>query len=782
MSVDPDRLQAHAPFLRNFARALLKNEHDAEDLLQDTLGAALDVRARPRGDLRGWLVGVARNLARNRVRRDRRRRRREHVAARAEAVPAVDAVVPRAEMRRILARAVEELPEPDRTILLLRHFEEQSAAEIARRFGVTPKTIRLRLRRSLARLRGDLRRRYGKTRWIASLLVLAARPRPVAALPWVAGALAVALVAVGAALIARETGEPRDKRNVRTVAEVTRPHGGPPPRLPVRPPTRENRTGALDVSPPGAKERRGDPIAEPKTAPAPERRPAVAAIHNAPQKPLPKHGLTPAWGREAIWWSHGGRHYFLAVRRGPHHSDLAFDYELWIRMKDGPAPPATRTARAVRPGDAAFEATKRAWLKAGRMLARGTIHQLPSQVHLLDREPGAVLFERYNHHGHGNTLLYVDRTGHLRWTLRLKDFFSAAERGRFRDVDNSVAWSWRWSGFWVLESRRKVLLLSVDHTLLEVDLDTGVPRRADVGALLAVVREDGPEPARVRALEVVAPLRPQGLDAVLAELAHDGPPALKKRARSLLSRGRIDKLLAALAGPAETLPRVRAELRKWGRDALGPLQELARDTKQPHLLRLRALHLHHAFDPKTPVDAVHDNPAALLADGVLEWRTDGRLARWAEDQVVRFGDAAGAALRKHIRNDGVELQARREATRVLARIRTDAVFDALVALTGHTDNIIVWHAKAGLQSFPAKDLDHRFEALLLKGSPADGAIAEYFQAHPRARVIEALLRAMERRKDDVATRRALGYAVQRCSGRWVAERDDPAAWRHELGR
>ena len=79
-------LLAHAGFVRAIARSLLRDEHDAEDVVQETFLAALEHPPADRGKLRAWLGAVGRRRALKTRRAERRRKERERVAARPEAV------------------------------------------------------------------------------------------------------------------------------------------------------------------------------------------------------------------------------------------------------------------------------------------------------------------------------------------------------------------------------------------------------------------------------------------------------------------------------------------------------------------------------------------------------------------------------------------------------------------------------------------------------------------------------------------------------------------------
>src|SRR5688572_17048419 len=200
-SIRLDELLANAGWMRALALSLVRDPADAEDIVQDTW---LEVLRRPPRDpaaAEGWLARVLRNFALRRYRAEGRRRAREVRAARQEPQEdAPDALLEKLEMHRLVAAEVAALGEPYRSTVLLRFFEERSAADIARIQGVPLDTVKTRLRRGLAELRERLDRRHGGGRraWRLALFPLAG----LAALP--AGAEAAA--SVGAAGAGTGTG------------------------------------------------------------------------------------------------------------------------------------------------------------------------------------------------------------------------------------------------------------------------------------------------------------------------------------------------------------------------------------------------------------------------------------------------------------------------------------------------------------------------------------------------------------------------------------------------
>jgi RNA polymerase sigma-70 factor (ECF subfamily) len=151
-------LADHIAALRRYARALIGDRIDADDLVQDCLARALS-RAHlwhPGTDLRAWLFTILHNIHVNNV-----RSRQAHVAAEDMSFgrsrrgmttpPDQDA---RLELRD-LSRALDAIPEEQRDVLLLVGMEGMSYEEAARVSGVPIGTIMSRL----ARGRDALRRR-----------------------------------------------------------------------------------------------------------------------------------------------------------------------------------------------------------------------------------------------------------------------------------------------------------------------------------------------------------------------------------------------------------------------------------------------------------------------------------------------------------------------------------------------------------------------------------------------------------------------------------------------
>lgn len=155
--VDPaPLLEPLIPSLRRYAYALVREHAAADDLVQDTLERALSrwSSRRPDGDLRAWLFAILRNLH---VGRYREARRRGLPVAIDDAEPVDVRADPGAmlEAHDVLA-AVDQLPEEQKSLLLLVGVEDFSYDEAARILGVPVGTVMSRLSRARRRLRSIL--------------------------------------------------------------------------------------------------------------------------------------------------------------------------------------------------------------------------------------------------------------------------------------------------------------------------------------------------------------------------------------------------------------------------------------------------------------------------------------------------------------------------------------------------------------------------------------------------------------------------------------------------
>lgn len=171
--LDPQAILAEADWIRSLARRLLRDQHQADDVAQEAMVAALQGAPQPVASHRGWLAGVVRNLAWKAQRGDRRRDTREKKAHAPVETSAPDDLVDRAVTMREVMQAVIELPEPYRSTVMRHYFDHQSATKIAKQEGVPAATVRTRLHRAHNQLRIRLQNKYGKEEFQARMLAVA---------------------------------------------------------------------------------------------------------------------------------------------------------------------------------------------------------------------------------------------------------------------------------------------------------------------------------------------------------------------------------------------------------------------------------------------------------------------------------------------------------------------------------------------------------------------------------------------------------------------------------
>jgi RNA polymerase sigma-70 factor (ECF subfamily) len=165
-------MRRHNRRLYRLARATLRDDAEAEDALQDAYLSAYRSIGQFRGDaaLVTWLSRLVLNECFARLRRTARRQRviplvewSTDVEVDAMALAAGDDNSPDksaavAEMRALLERKLDEMPEVFRVVFVLRSVEEMSVEETALCLGVPEATVRSRHFRARSLLRESLAR------------------------------------------------------------------------------------------------------------------------------------------------------------------------------------------------------------------------------------------------------------------------------------------------------------------------------------------------------------------------------------------------------------------------------------------------------------------------------------------------------------------------------------------------------------------------------------------------------------------------------------------------
>jgi RNA polymerase sigma-70 factor, ECF subfamily len=167
-------MRKHNRRLYRVARSLLRDDAEAEDALQEAYISAY----RGLGDFRGeaqlatWLTRIVVNECMTRLRRSARRdnivpivsapaqygEEEDAMAQQASHADsdAPDAALVRSEIRALLERKIDELPQDFRAVFMMRSVEEMSVAETAECLGITEATVRTRDFRARSLLRESI--------------------------------------------------------------------------------------------------------------------------------------------------------------------------------------------------------------------------------------------------------------------------------------------------------------------------------------------------------------------------------------------------------------------------------------------------------------------------------------------------------------------------------------------------------------------------------------------------------------------------------------------------
>jgi RNA polymerase sigma-70 factor (ECF subfamily) len=152
----------HAGAMLGVALRILKLRQDAEDLVHDVFVEAWQKAAdfdASRGSVRSWLLVRVRSRGVDRLRSLTSARRRGLFGDGEAAPEAADASLPAAwdaPDRERARKALDGLPEPQRTLVELAYFEGMTCSEMAAHCAIPLGTVKSRLSAALAKLREAL--------------------------------------------------------------------------------------------------------------------------------------------------------------------------------------------------------------------------------------------------------------------------------------------------------------------------------------------------------------------------------------------------------------------------------------------------------------------------------------------------------------------------------------------------------------------------------------------------------------------------------------------------
>lgn len=144
-------------------RALLNDDGEAEDVAQEAWVRAYFAlhQFAGRASFVTWVVRIALNegLAR---RKAGHRFKELAMATLSTQGPSPEDEAGHAELRRLLAGAIDALPDALRTVFVLREVDGKATAEVAEALGLSADNVKVRLHRARAALRRTIERRLGE--------------------------------------------------------------------------------------------------------------------------------------------------------------------------------------------------------------------------------------------------------------------------------------------------------------------------------------------------------------------------------------------------------------------------------------------------------------------------------------------------------------------------------------------------------------------------------------------------------------------------------------------
>jgi RNA polymerase sigma-70 factor, ECF subfamily len=162
-------IQRHNQRLYRVARGIVRDDSEAEDIVQETYVKAFARLGAFRGEakLSTWLTRIAVNEALDRLRSrkpevdlrlvDGPGAKLDDAAFALTAAPASpEQSAARSEIRGLVESAVDALPETFRIVFVMRDIEEMSIDETAAHLGLKPETVKTRLHRARRLLRDRL--------------------------------------------------------------------------------------------------------------------------------------------------------------------------------------------------------------------------------------------------------------------------------------------------------------------------------------------------------------------------------------------------------------------------------------------------------------------------------------------------------------------------------------------------------------------------------------------------------------------------------------------------
>ena len=159
----------HLDAAHNLAKWLLRNEQDAQDVVQEAFLRAFKSFGGFHGSNgRAWLLTIVRNTSYTLLRKNRVAHLTtpfdEEIHRPGEQPVSAATILERSEDAEIIREAMDKLPVEFQEILILRHQEDLSYKEIADIAQIPPGTVMSRLARARSKLKENLGARINRER------------------------------------------------------------------------------------------------------------------------------------------------------------------------------------------------------------------------------------------------------------------------------------------------------------------------------------------------------------------------------------------------------------------------------------------------------------------------------------------------------------------------------------------------------------------------------------------------------------------------------------------
>jgi RNA polymerase sigma-70 factor, ECF subfamily len=167
-------MQANNRRLYRLARGILRNDSEAEDVVQETYVRAFTHLGDFRGDssLATWLSRIAMNEALGRLRRQRPGVEWSSLPEGALEAQIIqfphsgtsedpEKSMAQRQIQHVVEHAIDELPDPFRMVFITRVIEGMNVEETAEILGLKPETVKTRLHRARTMVRDNVEKKIG---------------------------------------------------------------------------------------------------------------------------------------------------------------------------------------------------------------------------------------------------------------------------------------------------------------------------------------------------------------------------------------------------------------------------------------------------------------------------------------------------------------------------------------------------------------------------------------------------------------------------------------------